>query len=100
MINKVSETRMHSIRWVLVIAWLILITSLFYDPISQYLSDPNTLWSPFSDRYIELANDPNRCIKVRDLCLSEQPYPLGNRIFWGMVVPSAIAIVLVFGHET
>jgi hypothetical protein len=36
---------------------------------------------------------------VQGNCLSEQPYPLGTTIFWGAIVPAAIFILLVFGHE-
>ncbi len=100
MISQVSEPKMHLIRWVLVVGWLLLIFSLFYDPISHHLSDPNNLLSPFRDRVISQASLPYECVKVQGECLTETPYPMGTRIFWGMVVPSAILIVLVFGHET
>ncbi len=100
MISKVSEKKMHAIRWVLVIGWLLLIFSLFYDPISHHLSDPNNLLSPFRARVISEASNPAQCVKVQGQCLPEVPYPMGTRIFWGMVVPNAIMIVLVFGHET
>ncbi|MGB7440458.1 MAG: 4Fe-4S binding protein [Coleofasciculaceae cyanobacterium] len=96
MLSQVSEKTMHRVRWVLVIGWLILIFSLFYDPITPQLTDPNNLLSPFRD---ELIN-PNYCLKLQGECLPEKPYPIGTRIFWGMVVPSAILILLVFGHET
>lgn len=100
MINQVSEQKMHLVRWVLVIGWLILIISLFYDPVSYHLSDPNNLSSPFGDRIISLANLPSQCVQVQGECLAETPYPMGTRFFWGMIVPSAIAIVFVLGHET
>ncbi|WP_081942868.1 4Fe-4S binding protein [Myxosarcina sp. GI1] len=100
MLNRVSESKMHIIRWVLVIGWLLLIFSLFYDPISHHLSDPNNSLSPFRDRIISLAKLPDSCVRVQGECLSETPYPMGTRFFWGMIVPCAIAIVFVFGHET
>lgn len=100
MINQVSESKMHIVRWVLVIGWLILIISLFYDPISYHLSDPNSLYSPFRDRIITLADLPAQCVRVQGECLAEIPYPMATRFFWGMIVPSAIAIVFVLGHET
>ena len=100
MINRVSERKMHLVRWVLAIGWLILIVSLFYDPISHHLSDPNNLYSPFRDRLITHANIPDLCVRVRDECLPQTPYPIANRLFWGTIVPSAIAIVFVLGHET
>ena len=97
---QISEAKMRLIRWVLVIGWLILIVSLFYDPISHHLSDPNNLSSPFRDRTIALADIPDRCVRVQGECLVETPYPMGTRLFWGTIVPSAIAIVFVLGHET
>ncbi len=95
MLSTISEKKLHLVRWVLVIGLLGLIFSLFYDPISHYLTDPNNLLSPFRD----LSISSEQCIKVQGECLQQQPYPLGTRIFWGMVIPSAIMIVLVFGHE-
>ena len=100
MINRVSEQKMHLIRWVLVVGWLLLIFSLFYDPISHHLSDPNNLLSPFRDPVITEASLPDRCVRVQGECLTETPYPMASRFFWGMIVPCAILIVLLFGHET
>ncbi|MGL5078973.1 MAG: 4Fe-4S binding protein [Waterburya sp.] len=101
MLNKVAEQRIHVLRYVLVVGWLLLILSLFYDPISQYLTDPNSnFFSPLKDNIINLAQDPQTCIRVQGKCLPETPYAVGARIFWGFVVPSAIALVFVLGHET
>lgn len=94
MLSKVSEQRMHIIRYVLVIGWLILIASLFYDPFTQYLTDPNNTLSPLRDAQLL------KTILVQGKPLTEQPYPVGARIFWGMIIPTAIMILLVFGHET
>lgn len=92
MISHISEQQMRKVRWLLTCAWLLLIASLFYDPISPLITTPNQTWSPFRIR-------PEDCIPVQNVCLDLQPYPLGAPIFWGMVVPSAIFILLVFGHE-
>jgi hypothetical protein len=100
MLSNISEKKMHVVRYVLVIGWLLLILSLFYDPISHYLTDPNNLASPLRDQVINRANDPNTCVRVQGECLTDSPYPIATRIFWGMTVPSAIAIVFIFGHET
>ncbi len=100
MISQVSEQKMHIIRCVLVVGWLLLIFSLFYDPISHHLSDPYNLLSPFRDQVISLADIPDKCVQVQGECLKETPYPMGTRFFWGMIVPTAILIVLLFGHET
>ena len=91
MLNKISEPKIHIVRWVITIGWLLLILSLFYDPISHNWTYPNNSFSPFRDSL--------RCVLVQGKCLPEQPYPIGTRVFWGMVIPTAIAILLVFGHE-
>jgi hypothetical protein len=89
--ESLSEQRMHSVRWILTIAWLIIIASLFYDPWTSALTESNHPWSP-----LRLSNE---CIAVQGECLIEQPYPLGTTIFWGAIVPAGVFILLVFGHE-
>jgi CRP-like cAMP-binding protein len=91
MFAQLPESRMHWIRWILTIAWLLVIASLFFDPWTSALTEPNHPWSP-----LQLPSD---CIQVQGICLVEQPYPLGTTIFWGAIVPAAIFILLVFGHE-
>lgn len=92
MFAQIAERRMHLIRWVLTVSWLVLIASLFYDPLSPWLTQPGNPWSP-------LRINPNLCVKVQGVCLAEQPYPLGTTIFWGAIVPLSIFILLIFGHE-
>jgi len=92
MFAKVSERIMHRVRWLLTSSWLILIFSLFYDPISPWFTQPDKRFSP-------LQIEPEICVKVQGVCLEEQPYALGAPIFWGAIVPLAIFILLVFGHE-
>jgi CRP-like cAMP-binding protein len=91
MFSRLSEQRMHWIRWILTIAWLLIIASLFYDPWTPQFTVSNHPWSP-----LRLTDS---CIPVQGNCLVEQPYALGTTIFWGAVVPAAIFILLVFGHE-
>jgi CRP-like cAMP-binding protein len=91
MFAQLSERRMHLVRWVLTLGWLLIIASLFYDPWTSALTVPDHPWSP-----LRLPQD---CILVQGECLVEQPYPLGTTLFWGAIVPSAIFILLVFGHE-
>jgi CRP-like cAMP-binding protein len=92
MFYNISEQQIRKVRWVLTCAWLLLIASLFYDPISPLITTPSQTWSPFRIK-------PEDCISVQNTCLELQPYPLGAPIFWGLIVPSAIFILLVFGHE-
>ncbi|MEA5418572.1 cyclic nucleotide-binding domain-containing protein [Spirulina sp. CCNP1310] len=91
MFADLPETRMHWIRWGLAIAWLLVIASLFYDPWTVALTEPDHPWSPL--RLVDT------CVEVQGECVAQQPYPLGTTIFWGAIVPSAIFILLVFGHE-
>jgi hypothetical protein len=82
---------MHWVRWILTIGWLLVIASLFYDPWTAALTEPDHPWSP-----LRLSGD---CVQVQGRCLEEQPYPIGATLFWGAIVPSGIFILLVFGHE-
>ncbi|MGI0495472.1 cyclic nucleotide-binding domain-containing protein [Alkalinema pantanalense CENA528] len=91
MFEQLPERRMHWIRWAVTVGWLLIIASLFYDPWTSALTTSDHPWSP-----LRLADT---CVQVQGECLSEQPYPLGTTLFWGAIVPSAIFILLVFGHE-
>jgi hypothetical protein len=91
MFNQISEKHMHYVRWILTVAWAGLIGSLFYDPLSFQLTDAHNLLSPF-----HIQSD---CINFQGACLHPSPYDMGPRIFWGMVIPSAIVLLLLFGHE-
>jgi hypothetical protein len=85
MLSQVAESTMHRVRWAIALAWLLLIVSLFYDPISP-------LWTA--------TLEPLACVPVQDQCVEEiAGYAVAPRIFWGMTVPNAIFFVLVFGHE-
>jgi hypothetical protein len=92
MLSRVTESRMHMVRWLLVLGWLALILSAFYDPLSHWLTDPQSLWSPL---HVNL----DRCILVQGQCLPQSSYVLAPRIFWGIVVPLGVMILLVGGHE-
>jgi hypothetical protein len=91
MFAQLPERQMHWIRWVVTVGWLLIIASLFYDPWTSALTVSDHPWSPL--------RLPDTCVQVQGECLSEQPYPLGTTLFWGAIVPAAIYILLVFGHE-
>jgi hypothetical protein len=91
MFSKIPEKQMHTSRWLLAVGWGILILSLFYDPISASLSDPNNVLSPFRIQ--------QGCLLFQGQCLSPIAYPMGARIFWGMIIPLAIVTIVAFGHE-
>ena len=91
MFNQISEKQMHYVRWILTIGWAVLIGSLFYDPLTTQLTDSQNVQSPF---HIQ-----PECIHFQGACIHPSPYDMGARIFWGMVIPSAIVLLLLFGHE-
>jgi len=98
MLNKISEKTLHRVRWTLTLGWLVLIASMFYDPITPIATHPESYWSPFRlDPNMYL--DPERCVKVQGKCVPEQIFAMGPLMWWAMIVPSGIFILLVFGHE-
>jgi hypothetical protein len=98
MLNAVAEKTMHRVRWALAIGWLILIASLFYDPITPFFTAPDNWSSPFHVKP-ELGLDPQRCTKIREMCLPETPFAMGALMWWAMIVPSGIFILHALGHE-
>lgn len=57
MFAQLSEQRMHWVRWILTIGWLLVIASLFYDPWTSVLTEPDRTWSPL--------RLPNACVQVQ-----------------------------------
>jgi hypothetical protein len=98
MLSTLSEKQLHMARWCIFLAWSLLIVSLFYDPLSAALTHPES-GSWMADSTIAIATDPTRCIHAQGYCVPLSPYSISTRVFWGMVIPSSIFIVLVFGHE-
>ncbi|MGK7949293.1 MAG: calcium-binding protein [Xenococcaceae cyanobacterium] len=92
MLDTISEKQMHRVRWVLTICWLLLILLIAYDPITPWLTEPDNLMSPF-------RKDPNVCVKLQGVCIQEQPHSIAAQVFWALIVPIGVIILLVFGHE-
>jgi hypothetical protein len=92
MFGNVSEQVMHRVRWGVTLCWLLMIVSLFYDPVTPVLTHSTNLWSP-------LRIDPGLCISVQGVCQFQTSYALGTACFWSMIIPASIFILLVFGHE-
>ena len=88
MFAKISERHINIVRWGLAVGWLILILSLFYDPISAQLTKPGSFFDPATASF-EFQGETRPFT----------PYPMGARIFWGMIVPLSIIILFIFGHE-
>ncbi|MGG6281391.1 hypothetical protein ACQ4M3_07485 [Leptolyngbya sp. AN03gr2] len=94
---KISEKIMHRVRWGLALGWLLLIVSLFYDPITPRFTQPGSN-SPFA-LDPNVYTNPDLCVKIRDLCIPEQPFSLSVLMWWAMIVPAGILILMTFGHE-
>ncbi len=93
MLSRVPENKMHLVRWLLTVGWVILILSAFYDPISPILTAPDNLLSP-------VRVHPELCVLEHGICLPQVSYALAPRIFWGIVIPAGVLILLIGGHET
>jgi len=92
MLSSTSEKKLRYVRGGLLAAWLLLILSLFWDPLSHLLTDPASSFSPFAPWV--------SAVQVQGQWLDEVPYPLGNRLFWTLIVPLLPLLFMVFGHET
>ena len=91
MLSAVDETRMRWVRGTLALAWLVLIASMFYDPVTPWLTRPENLSSPF--------RLTDHTVVVQGRALEQAPYPMGVRIFWTMLLPFLPMFLMVLGHE-
>ncbi|MGH9384001.1 MAG: cyclic nucleotide-binding domain-containing protein [Vicinamibacterales bacterium] len=82
---------MRWVRGTLAFAWLVLIASMFYDPVTPSLTRPDNLSSPF-----RLTDHQ---VIVQGKVLDQEPYPMGVRIFWTMLFPWLPIFLMVLGHE-
>ena len=74
--NYWSEPQAHLTRWILLIGWLGLIVSLLVPNLDPW---PSKL---------------NNCTRLLE-CHNHE----GNQIFWGIVVPASLLIIVVLSHE-
>jgi hypothetical protein len=91
LLSATPERRMRAVRIGLLAAWFVLIASLLWDPLTPALTRPDNLASPFhlSDTQVVAQDRP----------LVQEPYAMGNRIFWTMVLPLVPLFLMTFGHE-
>lgn len=90
MFAKAPERRMISVRFFLFAAWCTLIVSLFWDPVTIALTEPDS-GTPFAIK--------NTQVMVQGKVLEQKPYAMGARIFWTMILPCVPMFLLIFGHE-
>ncbi|MEA5533370.1 EF-hand domain-containing protein [Crocosphaera sp. XPORK-15E] len=95
MFAKIPERQMHRVRWVLALGWLLIIASLFYDPISYWFTLPENTWSPLSISNVTALE----CVKIQGNCMQEVPYAVGAIMFWAFIVPIGVFAVMVLGLE-
>ncbi len=93
MLANAREQRMRVVRGLLLVLWLVLIASLFYDPLTPALTEASNLASPFHI-------DPAQEVRVQGRVLPASPYPMGARVFWTMLIPAIPMFLMLFGHET
>lgn len=93
-----SEKQAHLTRWLLLIGWLTLILGLFWDPLTLQWTEPNATWSVFHLKPDVFLN-PDRCVKIRETCVVEIPFSLTTLIWWAMIVPASILVLMTLGHE-
>src|SRR5271154_670334 len=91
MFSRIPERKMRYVRTGLLIAWFVLVGSLFWDPLTPLLTMPDNVASPF--------HLPSAPVMVQGKPLPAGPYAMGNLIFWGMVLPLIPLFMMVFGHE-
>lgn len=94
MLSSVAERTLLRVRASLAIGWLVLIVSLFWDPLTPLWTDPGHLHSPF-------RVNPQHTVLVQDqpIADADRAYPMGNRLFWTMLVPIVPLFLMVAGHE-
>jgi Cyclic nucleotide-binding domain/FHA domain len=91
MLSNVPEKNMRLVRAALAVGWLLIIASLFWDPITPALTHPDNLASPFHLKATPVA--------VQGQILTQTPYAMANRFFWTMLIPLLPMFLMVFGHE-
>jgi hypothetical protein len=91
MLSKTPERKVISAAALLFAGWLLLIVSLFWDPVTAFLTSASHLWSPWrivSPRF-----------ELNGTALAIDAYPIGNRLFWTVLLPCLPLYLMIFGHE-
>src|SRR5580692_5130032 len=91
MLSEVREGKLRWVRALLALGWIVIIASLFWDPLTPQFTQPDNVASPFHLR--------GRAVEVQGQVLPEDPYHMSNRIFWTMLIPLLPLFFLVAGHE-
>ena len=90
MVSAIPERSMLWVRGSLVLGWVLLTASLFWDPYTLEWTKPDSpmawLWfgSPSS---------------VQGVRFVETPYAVGAHVFWTFIIPVVPLFLMVFGHN-
>ena len=82
---------MRIFRGLLTAGWIVLIVSLFWDPVTPQMTMPDNVGSPFHLQ--------GKTVMVQGQVMTEAPYHMTNRIFWTMLIPVLPLFFMVAGHE-
>ncbi|MGE5098143.1 MAG: 4Fe-4S binding protein, partial [Betaproteobacteria bacterium] len=91
MLSRAREKGLVVVRGLLAAGWIALIASLFWDPVTPQLTRPESVSSPFHLQ--------DKAVVVQGRPLPQEPYAMGNRIFWTMLIPLLPLFFMVAGHE-
>lgn len=91
MLSSTSEKKLLSVRAALFAGWVLLAASLVWDPLTPALTEPGSVGSPF--RIIEQTH------LIQGQEVRREPYAMGNRIFWTMLIPLVPLYLMIAGHE-
>ncbi|HRE13963.1 MAG TPA: 4Fe-4S binding protein, partial [Usitatibacteraceae bacterium] len=92
MLSHVGEGKLRAVRGLLVVCWLVLIVSLFWDPVTPEFTRADNVASPFHLQ--------GKQVVVQGKVVEETPYAMSNRIWWTMIIPLLPLTFMVVGHET
>ena len=79
MLSSVSERQTRRVQAILFAAWLVLIASMFWDPLTPHLTEATARYSPFR---IQAGSQV-----IQGKPIEVVPYTMEARIFWTMLVP-------------
>jgi polyferredoxin len=91
MLASTPENALRGVRALLLLGWLALLISLFWDPVTPWFTHPSNEASPF--------RVDGSSVVIQGEAITSEPYAMGNRIFWSMIVPLVPLFLLVAGHE-
>lgn len=83
---------MRFVRAALTVGWVLLIVSLFWDPVTPELTRHDNLASPFHLK-------SQTTVAIQGQVSQDVPYQMSNRIFWTMIIPILPLFFMVAGHE-